>query len=520
MININIIIIILVLLSSLLTIIRVLQGILPRGDGWILLSLFIVLVTAFSYPINLSLSATIGAILSVLLLLLPQWAFKRINHLFEIQSYQKSRRLLSQLIGLHPTQYWRNYLRLLFALELADKGNTKKAISLLTHNHNILPIFNYYYRLFIYEILGDWGNCLQWFTDKVDRKILQKDPLLLTYYIRTLGETDQLDKLSQEIFTVQSLLIKLKKYSYISRLKLYAFAFSGQILPMKTLFRTELSCYPRDLQLFWLVTAKIVRDKNKDSYQKLLKQYVHNHYLLKSSIQWRLKTKSFPLNLKKNNNSYKFFQNLNYNQEKIKRNQKLFQLKNQKITQFFILLNFLVFIIQIRFGGSENLETLYQLGALVPLVVWSGEFWRLITANFLHYGWGHFLMNMLALYFMGNLLESLSNKYQYIIIYLISGIGSMLTFSYVAIYTNQLDYILVGASASIMGLVGSLTAILIRKWLEHKSPINAKRVMVMTLIISLQLISDTVIPQVSMLSHLFGLLIGFVIQIIICVLKY
>ena len=65
-----------------------------------------------------------------------------------------------------------------------------------------------------------------------------------------------------------------------------------------------------------------------------------------------------------------------------------------------------------------------------------------------------------------------------------------------------------------MGLVGSLTAIFMRKWLQDKSPINRKRLTVMTLIISLQLISDTIIPQVSMLSHLFGLLIGFTAEMI------
>ncbi len=514
MIPIKIIVIIAIFLFCLLTIIRVLQGILPKRDGWILISLFILLVTVSFYPINLSLSAAFGGVLSILFLFIPQWGLNRINHLFEIKNYPKSRHLLSKLIGLHPTTYWHNYYRLLFALELADSGKKKQAIRLLTHNHKNDYIFNYYYQLFIYEILGDWGSCLEWFNYQVDQKILQQDPLLLTYYIRTLGETEQMDKLFQNICTVQSLLLKLKKYSYIPLIKLYAFAFSGQITLMKTLFNTELSFYPKYLQGFWLITAKTVMDQNKDNYKILLKQHLHDYNILKSSLEWRLKTLSFSSTKNKQKTGHKLFYKLNHHHKEVNTHQKLFRVKNQKITQLLIILNLLGFVTEISFGGSENIETLYQLGALVPLVVWHGEFWRLITANFLHYGWGHFLMNMLALYFMGNLLESLSNKYHYIIVYLLSGIGSMLAFSYVAIYTNQLDYILVGASASIMGLVGSLTAIFMRKWLHNKSLIDRKRVMVMTLIISLQLISDLIIPQISMLSHLFGLFIGFITEII------
>ena len=182
------------------------------------------------------------------------------------------------------------------------------------------------------------------------------------------------------------------------------------------------------------------------------------------------------------------------------------------MTLFLIILNGLVFVTQLRLGGSENIETLYELGALVPVVVWEGQFWRLITANFLHYGWGHFSMNMLALYFIGNLVEKISNKYNYITIYFLSGIGSMSAFSYLAHYTGKLDYILVGASASVMGLVGSLTAIFLRRWLHEKSSINGKRLSIIVVVIIVQLISDYLLPQVSILSHLFGLLIGFILE--------
>ncbi len=509
MIDIHILIIITVFSTCLVTIIQTVKGIITKNDGWITISVSIILVTVLLLFVNLNLSAWIGGSLSVIFLLIPRWGLRRVDRLFEIKNYHKSRQLLSRLIVLHFTKYWQNYYQLLLALELADNGNRRKAIELLNKKHNHLPIFCCYYQLFTYEILGDWQSCLQWFNDQIDKKILFSNALLLTYYIRTLGETGQLNQLFQNLLTVQSILLKHKKYSYISQIKLYAFAFSGQIVAIKNLLQSELSFYPKYLQMFWLITAQTVTNQNNDNDKTLLTTYLDNHYILKSSIEWRRKKISIPFLNRIKNSDYKILYEINL---KDKKNYNIFKFKNNKITLFFIIINGLGFITEIIFGGSENLKSLYQLGALVPMVVWQGEVWRLITANFLHYGWGHFLMNMFALYIIGNLVESLSNKCHYFVIYLFSGIGSMFAFSCLALYTNTVDYILVGASASIMGLVGSLTAIFLRKWLQDKSPIHRKRLLIMILVISLQLVSDLLIPQVSMLSHLFGLLIGFTLE--------
>ncbi len=512
MIDINVFIIITVFSTCLSTIIQVIKEIIPKNDGWITISVLIILVTGLLLTINLSLSAWIGGILLTLFLIIPRWLLYRFDRLFEVKNYQKSRQILSIILCLHFTKYCQNYYQLLLGLELADNGNINKGINILNKNNTCLPIFNYYYGLFYYEILGDWQKCLQLFEHEIDKKILFSDPLLLTYYLRALGETGKLNQLFENISKVQSILLKQKKYTYISRIKLYGFAFSGQISALKQLFASELSFYPEYLQQFWLVTAKTVMNKNKDYYQILLKKYSMNHNILRASVEWRIKKTSIPLLEKIKNSAYKNLYQIHINNKKTNINTNILRSKNKKITLFLITINFLVFVTQIRFGGSENLETLYQLGALVPIVVWEGEFWRLITANFLHYGWGHFLMNMLALYFLGNLVEAISNKYHYIIIYFLSGIGSMFAFSLLANYTNKLDYILVGASASVMGLVGSLTAIFLRRWLNEKSSINSKRLSMMLIIITVQLISDYLIPQVSMLSHLFGLLIGFMIE--------
>ena len=190
-------------------------------------------------------------------------------------------------------------------------------------------------------------------------------------------------------------------------------------------------------------------------------------------------------------------------------------------TYILIALNLLVYALEIKFGGSQNSIALEKLGALVPEKVLAGEWWRLIGANFLHYGSFHLATNMLSLFFIGRLIElSLGAKY-YLTIYLVSGIGSMLTFSLLAFQLGLNNVFLVGASAAIMGLIGAVLAISLQIWLRKRHSIVAKRrLQQVILIVAIQFIFDNLIPQVSFHSHLFGFIIGFSISSILVFVKF
>lgn len=190
-------------------------------------------------------------------------------------------------------------------------------------------------------------------------------------------------------------------------------------------------------------------------------------------------------------------------------------------TYILIALNLLVYALEIKFGGSQNSIALERLGALVPEKVLAGEWWRLIGANFLHYGSFHLATNMLSLFFIGRLIElSLGAKY-YLTIYLVSGVGSMLTFSLLAFQLGLSNVFLVGASAAIMGLIGAVLAISLQIWLRKRHSVTAKRrLQQVILIVVIQFIFDNLIPQVSFHSHLFGFIIGFLISSVLVFIKF
>ena len=196
------------------------------------------------------------------------------------------------------------------------------------------------------------------------------------------------------------------------------------------------------------------------------------------------------------------------------------KVKRAYITITLILINLIVFILEMRSGGSTNLQTLYTLGALVAENVKQGEWWRLINANFLHFGWFHLISNMLALFFIGSIVELSIGVERYLIVYFISGTGSMLTFALLADYTGQAQVHLMGASAAIMGTIGTMLATSLAEWLKYKNALNAKRLRTVIFVIVLQFILDNIIPSVSFYSHLFGFIIGFVISIILLQWKF
>lgn len=183
------------------------------------------------------------------------------------------------------------------------------------------------------------------------------------------------------------------------------------------------------------------------------------------------------------------------------------------ITYVLIGINLIVFALEIKLGSSESLSILDYLGALIPQKVIGGQWWRLISANFLHFGWLHLATNMLALYFLGRLVEVSFGLFKYLFVYFCSGIGAMFLFTILTLKTGEYNVVLVGASAAIMGLIGSILAIFLQIWLKKRTKLNAKRLQMIVFVIIIQFIFDNLFPEVSFTSHLFGLIIGFFVSV-------
>ena len=88
-----------------------------------------------------------------------------------------------------------------------------------------------------------------------------------------------------------------------------------------------------------------------------------------------------------------------------------------------ILLNILVFLIVEFTGSSQNTMHMLDCGAaFTPMIIQGGEYYRLFTCMFLHFGIEHLLNNMLVLFVLGSRLEQAIGKIKFLLIYLIGGV--------------------------------------------------------------------------------------------------
>jgi len=131
-----------------------------------------------------------------------------------------------------------------------------------------------------------------------------------------------------------------------------------------------------------------------------------------------------------------------------------FEGRGAKVTKALIGVNVAVYVAELATGGGVNGtgSTIYLKGVLFGPLLEQGEWWRLMTAAFLHYGPVHLILNMVALYWFGSLLEERIGSGRYLLLYLVSGLagsaGSLL-------WSNGFLTPTVGASGAIFGILGA-----------------------------------------------------------------
>ena len=110
-------------------------------------------------------------------------------------------------------------------------------------------------------------------------------------------------------------------------------------------------------------------------------------------------------------------------------------------------------------GGLMNIDiyTLRRFGATSPLFILNGQYWRLLTAGFLHGGLMHIGFNLWALMDVGSHAEQEYGARRMTAIYLISTAGGFAASTMWGILRGA-DITSVGASAGLFGLIGAMIA--------------------------------------------------------------
>ncbi|WP_046215658.1 rhomboid family intramembrane serine protease [Paenibacillus wulumuqiensis] len=175
------------------------------------------------------------------------------------------------------------------------------------------------------------------------------------------------------------------------------------------------------------------------------------------------------------------------------------------LTTLILIANVVVFILLTINGGSRNPVTLVEYGALTNYVGYD-QWWRTITAMFVHIGFDHLLFNSFALIVFAPPLERLLGTWRYGILYFASGIiGNVISLE---LYRQSVDnHLAAGASGAIYGIYGAFLYIA----LFQRNMIDRVSRQTIYTILGLGLVYTFIMPGIGIWAHLGGLIAGFFI---------
>ena len=155
-----------------------------------------------------------------------------------------------------------------------------------------------------------------------------------------------------------------------------------------------------------------------------------------------------------------------------------------------------------EFGAVLGSAVYGPAGDVVPHGIVHGEWYRLFTAMFLHYGVLHLLMNMYALWFLGREVERVLGPVRFVGLYLLAGLGGNVA-AYLFSAPNSMT---AGASTAVFGMMSAIFVLLKRLNLSVQ-PILP--------IIVINVVFTLVISNISVAGHFGGLVVGAVVAAIL-----
>ena len=165
------------------------------------------------------------------------------------------------------------------------------------------------------------------------------------------------------------------------------------------------------------------------------------------------------------------------------------------------------FVIEVILGGPQALfnptpKILFDMGAMQPIAVADGQFWRLFTAMFLHVGLLHIALNAYFFWLFGRMVEASFGRTWMVLIYVVAGfLASVASYAFGPVTT-----LAVGASGAISGVFGAFIAYNYRR---RQHAMNAANLRMAVTVIVLNAVIAIGYSSIDWRAHVGGLVAGF-----------
>ena len=177
-----------------------------------------------------------------------------------------------------------------------------------------------------------------------------------------------------------------------------------------------------------------------------------------------------------------------------------------KVTTILIMINVGIFLLETKDGGSTNRDVALKYGAQYQPLIRQGQYYRLFTAMFLHFGVYHLLFNMYALSEIGPAVDYVCGPVIFLIVYLGAGLAGNIA-TMVLDEKRGSSSLSAGASGCIFGLLGACLVLAIAGYGF------SMRSILTTLLINL--VYGLSSKRINMMSHAGGFVGGMAIMAVI-----
>jgi membrane associated rhomboid family serine protease len=200
--------------------------------------------------------------------------------------------------------------------------------------------------------------------------------------------------------------------------------------------------------------------------------------------------------------------------------------KGVSVTKVLLGLILGVFVIEVAVGGPGSLLTgpspakLIELGGSVPVFtapdggiagIAAGQYWRIFTSMFLHFGLIHLAFNAYALWIFGTFMETELGRLRFALVYLVTGIcAGAVAYAWapLVLVGNQLAISVgAGASGAIFGVFGAFVTYNYRR---RGSALAQARLRQAAVLLLLNAVIGLSVPAIDWRAHVGGFVSGLV----------
>ena len=492
-------------------------GFLVRGRFLVAVALGILI--GIAYRLDRERAGFLAATAWSVLVLLPAVGSIAVIRMINKRRY-RSAGILSRAIAIvHPFDGNWQQPRLIRALQLLQHERESEAEALLDALSRSDTAVGRTANVLLTRKNGNWQGLVEWIEAHSRKNRMLSDPMLADAYLQALGELGAHEDLAREYTRLTRRRLSIGGSSLLNLWRLKVCAFCGAVETVTWLTDGPLAELASDVKSYWRATSEQAAGQSalaERRFQELTRstdRRVAHASLLRCLAPVPIAQPSTDVSTV-----------LDGIARSVTHESRFAILGTQRRCPVRVVwgvaaILIAVFVLELP-GGSSNPENLKDMGALVvPLSIVPGEWWRIFTAGFLHFGPLHLLLNLLGLIFFGHRLERSWGSRLMLVCYVSTMLGSIGLLTLIAA-PDVAPTILVGASGGVMGLIGAILGQLGVGVCRQRSSLVTWEFNLLLLVVCVQLIFDAWTPVVSSECHLLGLACGVVIGIAVGVSRW